>query len=314
MYAGTRTGEGALMERVAQGGTVTLTAQFQNGVGDLVDPTTPTIDIIDADGLELVTNATPTRISLGNFSYAYVVPADGPVGIWHAHWGGTVDGAAAGGDDWFNVVVPGELLVLKAYSTLAALKSYLGISVATYDAQLTSALNAASRSIDNYCGRRFWIDASVVTRTFPGGGATLLDLPDGIGSTTGLVIKTDTAADGTFATTWAATDYQLLPVNAPYAFPEAEPWTQIQATGSLTFPSGTSARPNAVQITAKWGWPAVPDPVIQACFIKSSRLFHRKDSPQGIAGFGEFGPVRLSRTEDADVEALLNPYRTLVIA
>lgn len=206
------------------------------------------------------------------------------------------------------------MALTNSYATLPTFKSYLGISVSTMDTQLEMALNSASRSIDNYCGRRFWTDASVVTRTIAGKGSTILDLPDGIAMTTGLVVKTDTAADGTFVTTWAATDYQLLPVGAPYAFPEAEPWTQIQALGSHTFLTGTTLRPNAVQITAKWGWPAVPDPVVQACLIKASRLFHRKDSPQGIAGFGEFGPVRLSRTEDADVEALLNPYRILVIA
>jgi hypothetical protein len=201
-----------------------------------------------------------------------------------------------------------------AYTTLALFKSYLGISVSTMDTHLEMALNAASRSIDNYCGRRFWLDGSLTTRTFAATDPTLLDLSDGIGTTTGLVVKTDTAADGTFATTWAATDYQLLPVNAPHAFPEAEPWTQIQAIGAPTFPTGTTAQTHRVQITAKWGWPATPDAVVQACLIKASRLFHRKDSPQGIAGFGEFGPVRLSRTEDADVEDLLSPYRWLVIA
>lgn len=206
------------------------------------------------------------------------------------------------------------MALTNAYTTLPLFKSYLGISVSTMDTQLEMALNAASRSIDHYCGRRFWTDPSVVTRTFAGKGSTILELPDGIATVTGLVVKTDTAADGTFATTWAATDYQLLPVNAPYAFPEVEPWTAIQALGSHAFLAGTSTHPNRVQITAKWGWPATPDPIIQACLIKASRLFHRKDSPQGIAGFGEFGPVRLSRTEDADVEALLSPYRVLVIA
>jgi hypothetical protein len=201
-----------------------------------------------------------------------------------------------------------------AYTDLATLKAYLGISVSTYDLMLTQVLNSASRSIDNYCGRRFWVDTVAVPRLFTGDGSTILDLPDGIGSITDLVIKTDTGSDGTFATTWAAGDYQLLPINAAYAFPEATPWTSIQATGSYTFLAATSARPARVQITALWGWPAIPAPVIQACLIKASRLFHRKDSPQGIAGFGDFGPVRLSRTEDADVEMLLDPYRPISVA
>lgn len=206
------------------------------------------------------------------------------------------------------------MALTNAYTTLTLFKGYLGITVSTLDTQLEMALNAASRSIDNYCGRRFWIDPTVVTRTFVAADPAVLDVPDGIATTTGLVVKTDSGNDGTFATTWTGTDYQLLPVNAPYAFPEAEPWTMIRAAGSLTFPGGTTAHPNRVQITAKWGWPAVPDAVVQACLIKASRLFHRKDSPQGVAGFGDFGPVRLSRAEDGDVETLLNPYRTLVIA
>jgi len=203
-----------------------------------------------------------------------------------------------------------------AYSDLTTLKSYLGISVSTYDFQLTAALNAASRSIDNFCQRRFWLDATAQPRTFVPMGLTHLEFDDDIGSLTDLVIKTDASGDGTFETTWSAADYQLLPVNAAYAFPESEPWTEVRAVGTKTFPwlvNTWLTRLDRVQITAKWGWPAVPDAVVQACLIKAARLFHRKDSPQGIAGFGDFGPVRISRYEDADVVGLLNPYRRVPV-
>lgn len=202
------------------------------------------------------------------------------------------------------------MTVTNGYTTTVLLKAYLGISVSTYDTMLDAAINAASRSIDNYCGRRFWIDGTVVARTFIATNSTSLAVPDGIATTTGLIVKTDPAGDGTFETTWATTDYELLPIEAPNAFPEAEPWTAIRAIGALTFPTATaSGRSDRVQITAKWGWPAPPDPVAQACLIKASRLFHRKDSPQGIAGFGDFGPVRLTSREDSDVVLLLDPYR-----
>lgn len=132
-----------------------MTATYQTGVGDLIDPTTPTVDIIDADGLELVTNATPTRISLGNYSYAYVVPALGPIGVWHAHWGGTIDGADAGGDDWFDVVAPGDIL-LGTYNllTLAEAKAALNIAVATttFDTEIGSYIAAVSERLDDLCG------------------------------------------------------------------------------------------------------------------------------------------------------------------
>lgn len=203
-----------------------------------------------------------------------------------------------------------------AYTDLTTIKSYLGITVSTYDTQLTLAVNAASRSIDDFCQRRFWLDTNAVARTFTPQSLTRIDFDDDIGDSASVIIKVDAAGDGTFETTWAATDYQLLPVNAAYAFPEAEPWTGIRAVGTKTFPwlvNTWLTRLDRVQITAKWGWPAVPDSVTQACLIKAARLFHRKDSPQGIAGFGDFGPVRLSKGEDVDVCSLLSPYRRVPV-
>lgn len=204
------------------------------------------------------------------------------------------------------------------YSDLDTLKNYLAIptSNTTNNWLLTSALDAASRSIDNYCQRRFWLDSTAVARTFIPQTLTRIEFDDDIGSTSGLIIKTDAAGDGTFETTWAASDYQLLPVNAPYAFPEPEPWTSIKAVGTKTFPwlvNTWLTRLDRVQITAFWGWPAVPAAVSQACLIKAGKLFGRKDSPQGIAGFGDFGPVRISSRDDPDVMMLLSPYRRVPV-
>lgn len=161
------------MDRVAQGGTVTLTAIYQTGVGDLVDPVNPTIDIIDANGLELVTDGVPTRTSLGNFSYAYVVPADGPIGIWHAHWGGTVDGAAGGGDDWFNVVLPADLIAASYVSVaqLRALPNLADVNKFT-DAELTAATLWFEAVFEDYTGVA-WIPRTVIGERHHGTGDIL---------------------------------------------------------------------------------------------------------------------------------------------
>jgi len=124
------------------------------------------------------------------------------------------------------------------------------------------------------------------------------------------VVATDPSGRGVFDTVWASTDFQLLPYNAA-AGPEPEPWTALRAVGTKTFPwllNTWLTRLDRVQITAKWGWPAVPADVTQACLIKAARLFHRKESIQGIAGVSDFGPVRLSKGEDSDVLLLLGPY------
>lgn len=204
------------------------------------------------------------------------------------------------------------MTISNGYTDLSTFKAYMGITVSTYDAQLESAVNAASRLIDGYCQRRFWLDSQVGTQTFVPQSLLELEIDDDIGSTSGFILRTDASGDGTFETTWSASDYQLTPVNAAHASPEAKPWTGIRAVGTKTFPwlvNTWLTRLDRVQITALWGWPAVPADVSQACLIKASRLFRRKDSPEGIAGYGDFGPVRLSRSEDPDVVALLAPYR-----
>lgn len=208
------------------------------------------------------------------------------------------------------------MAITNGYTDLTTFKAYMGITVSTLDSLCESAINAASRLVDGYCQRRFWLDSVAVARTFTPKAMTYLDLDGDIGSITGFVLKTDASGDGTFETTWAATDYQLLPVGAATAYPEAKPWTALRGVGTRTFPWMASTwltHMDRVQVTALWGWPATPDAVKQATLIKAARLFRRKDSPEGIAGFGDFGPVRISRSEDPDVMSLLDPYRRMPV-
>lgn len=200
------------------------------------------------------------------------------------------------------------------YTDLATLVNYLGIQGDTADASLSSAITAASRSIDNFCQRSFSLDTVATARTFVPDYLTELRLPTGdeIGSSTGLIVKTDPSGDGTYEVTWTASDFQLLPYNAPTSPPEPRPWTSLRAVGSKTFPwliNTWLTRLDRVQIVALWGWPEIPAPVTQACLIKASRLYHRRYSPQGIVGMGDMGGIRLSRGLDTDVIDLLHDYR-----
>lgn len=121
-------------------------------------------------------------------------------------------------------------------------------------------------------------------------------------------VKTDDNLDGTFVTTWAAGDYQAFPLN-PNAGPEPRPYDQIRSTGTRVFPERYAGRrAGLVQITGTWGWPQIPADINQACVMHAARIFNRKDSPQGVAGWGEFGVIRVGRT-DPDVVAFLDPYQ-----
>jgi hypothetical protein len=196
-----------------------------------------------------------------------------------------------------------------SYVALSELKSALGITVSTDDAFLNLAIDSAEQSIDDLCGRKFSADGSASARTYR--AQPYLAVTDDISTLTGLVVKTDTSGDGTFDTTWASTDYQVEPLNNLLKTTPRSV-NNLRAVGSYTFPvygDGLAA----VEVTAKWGWPAVPDSIKQAALMLASRLYGRKASPMGVIGVGDFGPVRISRS-DPDIAHLLMDYRRAGVA
>lgn len=197
------------------------------------------------------------------------------------------------------------MAVTNGYCTVAELRDQLGDTGSKLDLDLLEhAINATSRAIDRYCGRRFWQDSTVQTREYRITDPYVAWVDD-ISTETGLVIKTDTAGDYSWATTWTTDDYDLEPENADKDG-AAHAWWRIIAIGTKTFP--IHARRKTLQVTARFGWSAVPDDVNEAAILKAAGLFRRKDAPYGIAGFGEMGnAVRITR-RDPDVMELLNNY------
>jgi hypothetical protein len=85
------------------------------------------------------------------------------------------------------------------------------------------------------------------------------------------------------------------------------PYTEIRAIGDQTFPYLLANGPAPVQVSATWGWPAVPDEVVQAAYILSLDLFKMKDNPFGVAGVAEFGVMRIR--QNPQLEMLLAEFR-----
>lgn len=191
------------------------------------------------------------------------------------------------------------------YADLAALREPLRLDPAdtSQDSMLTRALSAASRGIDRTTGRRFWLDTGPVARVYNPRGRTVCDddgetlLTDDIGSLTGLVVETGSAG------TWTATaDFEPVPDNALL---DGRPVTGLlRDSGTWGLSYGARSR---VRVTARFGWPQIPDDIEQATLIQASRLYKRKDSPEGVMGSAEWGVVRLSR-RDPDVWALIEPF------
>jgi hypothetical protein len=160
--------------------------------------------------------------------------------------------------------------------------------------------------IDRYCGREFY--QTTEARTF----ATSDDIYTlSFGSFNDLVsvttLKTDPTGNGVYSTTIGATSFQLLPYNASQA---SEPYTDLQLLGGVQWPVPTfNMRQNTVEITGVWGWPSVPLDVKQACRIIVAEISKMQESPLGVAGFGEFGVMRVSKTMPPRAMQLLAPYR-----
>lgn len=188
-----------------------------------------------------------------------------------------------------------------AYATLEEIKLRLEIQVSTYDAVLEGNLDAASAQIDQYCRRTFSKATTATARIFDDIGAwrnrswsIVTDDYWELGS-----VKFDTDDDGTFETT----------ISTGYAYPRnaavsGRPFTAVHLReGTIyTYPRG------GVEVTAKWGWPSVPAPIKEATLLQASRLFKRKDSPEGTLGMADFGVMTIARF-DADVRELCGPFK-----
>lgn len=202
------------------------------------------------------------------------------------------------------------MTLTNCYIDLDQLRRELNIRDVTHDLRLDIAANAASRQADRYTGQRFWQDATVKTREFYADDYRNVQIPEGISTTTGLVVKTDDDDDGSFGTTLTiTTHFIVLPTNAADETP-VEPFRSIRVvdTSGGSFPMSTSGRPG-VQVTAKFGWPAIPDEVVKATLIQAVQLFKASDAVFGGVQMGvDGGVLRVRGAMNPMAAALLDPF------
>lgn len=137
-------------------------------------------------------------------------------------------------------------MVLNLYTTRDDVKVRAGLPDTDDDGILDAVLLSVSRQIDAWCGRHFY--TVLGTRYFTSSRTGDIFLPDLVSVTS---LKTDTAGDRTYATTWAATDYDLEPANAAHSSPPGPYW-QIRTAPGGSYGLLTSAR--GVQIVGRWGY------------------------------------------------------------
>jgi hypothetical protein len=207
------------------------------------------------------------------------------------------------------------MAIVNGYATLTQIKNYMSISDNTDNDLLEDLIESASRSIDRMANRRFYLDTTASARLYRAYSDIFVYVDD-IGTTSSLAVALDINGNGTYTKTLTLNqDYILDPLTASSL---GRPFTQLTMVSNTEtwpiFPGLTQngLRPG-VQVTARWGWPSVPDDINMACLILTADLYKRKDAPGGILGLGDLGVVRMSPI-GRDVTAMVRAYKKEVIA
>ena len=281
------------------GDGVPLEYLVYNRAGTLTNATV-TLTVTAPDG----TTSTPDITNSATGTYQAQVTAD-QAGVWLAAWAasGTIVDATQVTWDVRDPAPP-------AYTDLTTVKSMLGkVTSDDRDDLIMQAIVAAARMIDRRCGRQFYAERTTSTRVFRPLGRVSWDngnevlRVDDFATTTGLVVETSSGIGGTW-TTLTSSSYEAGPDNAA-AY--GRPYSQIR--GPLCWITYC----DKARLTARWGPPTAPEEISQANALQATRLYRRKDSPQGVLGSPEWGAVRVSRV-DPDVEALIAPFVRPLIA
>lgn len=266
----------------------TLTNTFSVG-STPTDPTTVSLTITDPAGTATTYTyaaAQITRTSAGVYTKDIACTL---AGTWLYLWVGTGTASDAQAGTW--TVLSATLGT--RYCSLEELKSRVGEASRTdHDFELSIAIDSASRSIDGFCGRVFSLATTATARIFYPRDSYFARIDD-FHTITDLAIKTDLDDDGTYETTWASADYQLEPLNGVVDGESGWPFWRIRAVGSSLFPCASVNTRAPLQVTAKWGWAAVPANVKEATLILAEEAFRLKDSPFGVGGYGQFGIIRV---------------------
>lgn len=197
------------------------------------------------------------------------------------------------------------------YASTGELGSLVRVGDALDDAQLGLALAAASRAVDDRCRRQFGRLDEPETRRYTARWsrtrAGWLAPIDDLMTTADLAVGVGVGDSGDPEVTVAA-GYVLRPRNGPA---RGLPWTELLIPAAAA--PGGAGGDGSVQVTARWGWPAVPVAIKQATLMQASRLLARRDAPFGVAGSPESGSeVRLLARLDPDVAVAVEPYRRRV--
>lgn len=140
--------------------------------------------------------------------------------------------------------------MVNAYCDLELLKAEgaLGVEGRRYDRRLLGVVEEASRWIDGYCNRRFYVVAE--RRRFDGCGGREL----AVGELVAVTALETRGQPGGRLEVWDGEDYELYPLEARPRRPWGRPYDRVAvsaaAAGRRVFPGGSGT----VEIAGRWGF------------------------------------------------------------
>lgn len=172
------------------------------------------------------------------------------------------------------------------------------------DVGLQGVLDATDLQIARVCGRRFGLETAA-TKTYYPKSATEVDVIDLVSVTS---LTSDAHGDRTFSTSFAPSEYELLPYSDPMGTPSVR--FQLVRTWSTSSKSFTPGQ--LVKIVGNFGYVEAdgeaPADIKQAELIQAARLWKRRETPLGVLGSTDLGVYSRISAVDPDVQALLAPY------
>jgi hypothetical protein len=130
---------------------------------------------------------------------------------------------------------------MNCYISIGDLKTALAITSTTDDVVMRKIADAASRQIDRYCNRKFYVEST--TKYYDGAGARLW-IDDLLSITT---LKTDEDGDATYENTFDTGDYILYPLNS-------YPKTSIETSNDGDYGGFGGGVKKGVEIVGKFGY------------------------------------------------------------
>lgn len=196
------------------------------------------------------------------------------------------------------------MVINDAYASSIQYRAVVGMTDTGKDSEILIDLKAISRYIDGKLFRFFTKDATAVARIYIPAESTLAIWVDDL-AVVPTAVKLDTGGNGLFAITLATADYELLPLNANRG-PEPRPYTRIGMTPWGKYSSFSAGE--RVQVTAQFGWPAVPDAIQRATIHLTAIL--RLESPRATRRIPELGEaIEASPDAQSIIRQLTDQYK-----